>query len=86
MDDTIQIGSTSRTSATGEAQARMVTVEEAARILGIAKNTLDKARVYGGANAIPYAKLGKRVLYSTLDLTTHLKARTITNTCQTPGI
>ena len=64
----------------------MVTVAEAARILGIAKNTLDKARVYGGANAIPYCKLGKRVLYSTRDLTTHRKARTITNTCQTPGI
>ncbi len=68
-----------------ETEDRQVDVEEAARILNCKRNTLDKARVYGGAFAIRYAKVGRRVTYSTRDLHQHLRLNTIENTSQRAG-
>lgn len=62
---------------------RLVDTKEAARILDISPNTLAKARVYGGAHAYPYLKMGASVRYSTRTLAEHLESKVATRTCQT---
>lgn len=68
-----------------EPEDRQVDVEEAARILCCKRNTLDKARCYGGAFSIRYAKTGSKVTYSTRDLRQFLLLNGRTNTAQRTG-
>lgn len=70
---------------TDDAADRLIDTEEAARILGVSMNTLCKARVYGGANALPFVKLGRRVRYSMRAIERHVAANTFTSTSQRCG-
>lgn len=64
---------------------RLIDTEEAARILGVSVNTLCKARVYGGANAVPFVKLGRLVRYSTRTIANHVAANTFASTSDRCG-
>lgn len=64
---------------------RLVDTEEAARLLGLKPNTLNKARVYGGANAIRFVKLGRSVKYSTREIARHVALNTFASTGQITG-
>lgn len=70
---------------TDESVDRLIDTEEAARILGVSVNTLCKARVYGGANALPFVKLGRLVRYKMRTIERHVAANTVTSTSQRGG-
>jgi excisionase family DNA binding protein len=55
-----------------------VDTTEAAKILGLSKSTLEKARLYGGGP--PFLKLGRLVKYRPADLDDWLNARLMATT------
>ena len=59
---------------------RWVNTEEAARHIGLAVSTLEKARLYG--NSPPYSKAGRSVRYRLSDLDTWMNARVVESTSQ----
>lgn len=59
---------------------RWVNTEEAARHIGLAVSTLQKARLYG--NSPPYSKAGRAVRYRLSDLDAWMAARTVSSTSQ----
>lgn len=56
----------------------VLTVEEAARVVGLSKSTLAKLRLNG--NGPSYCKLGRRVVYRPCDLDQWLQSRTARDT------
>jgi excisionase family DNA binding protein len=54
------------TSADSDLSGRKLSVQEAARFLGLSVSTLNKLRLSG--NGPPYMKFGRRVLYDLRDL------------------
>jgi len=60
-----------------QAVPRMVSVSQAARILGVAKVTLDRWRSQKCGPAIPYTKCKKYVKYNVADLTAWLQANRV---------
>ena len=60
---------------------RWVNTEEAARHIGLAVSTLEKARLYG--NSPPYSKAGRSVRYRLSDLDIWMNARVVESTSQT---
>lgn len=67
---------------TNDAPDRLIDTREAAAMLGIADNTLRKARIYKTPNSVRYVKLGSRVRYSTREIARHIRANTISNTAE----
>jgi excisionase family DNA binding protein len=61
------------------AKSRRLNVDEAAEYTGIAKATLNKYRVTK-TPAIPFMKIGRRVVYDTADLDAFLESRRRTST------
>lgn len=59
----------------------LLDTEEAARFLGIARNTLEVWRS-AGRYALPFVRVGRRIKYRRADLDTWLASRTA---CQTSG-
>lgn len=57
---------------------------EAAQYLRISKSSLDKSRVYGNF-AIPYTKIGRRVVYRRADLDAYMDKNSRTNTGYAAG-
>lgn len=60
---------------------RLVDTSEAARVLGIKKQTLDVWRCTG-RYSIPFVKVGRLVRYRTSDLEAFLNDRTVKNTAE----
>lgn len=58
----------------------LVDTREAARLLGVAYQTMVNARVYGGGAAVPFIKIGRTVRYSTHAIARHKLTRTHTCT------
>ncbi|EAQ33927.1 hypothetical protein NB311A_02687 [Nitrobacter sp. Nb-311A] len=58
--------------------AKVVTTSEAARLVGLSESTLAKLRLNG--NGPTYCKLGRRVVYRTVDLEQWLQSRTARDT------
>ena len=58
----------------------MMTTAEAAAFLGIAKSTLEKARVFG--TGVCFVKLGRTVRYRRSDLEDYLAQRTVLSTSE----
>jgi excisionase family DNA binding protein len=58
----------------------LVPAKEAARILGVHPNTLCKWRIAG--RAPQFFKVGRRVRYSTSDISTWMSERTYSNTAE----
>jgi excisionase family DNA binding protein len=59
----------------------LLTTEQAARRLGLAKRTLENKRV-SGIEPIPFVKIGRRVLYDPADLDAYVAARRFLNTSE----
>lgn len=59
---------------------RWVNTEEAARHIGLAVSTLEKARLYGGSP--PYSKAGRSVRYRLSDLDAWMNDRVVESTSQ----
>jgi predicted DNA-binding transcriptional regulator AlpA len=57
---------------------KVVTASEAARLVGLSESTLAKLRLNG--NGPTYCKLGRRVVYRTVDLDEWLQSRTTRDT------
>lgn len=55
-----------------------VRVRAAAEYVGLSKSSLDKLRIYGGGPE--FSKIGRAVVYSTLDLDAWLAAKKISHT------
>lgn len=64
---------------------RLIDTNEAAERLGIRPNTLRKARVYGGPNAIRFVKIGRLVKYSVREIAAHVARNTFESTDQAAG-
>ncbi len=60
-----------------------LSVDQAARRLGLSTSWLNKARITGGGP--PYLKLGRRVFYSLGDLEDWVASRRRRNTSVQPG-
>jgi excisionase family DNA binding protein len=58
------------------AQDALLTTDQAARILGVARNTLENWRCQN-AYPLAYVKIGRRVLYRASDVDAFVRARTV---------
>lgn len=63
-----------------EQELILFSVEEAARMLKISPKTLEKYRCMGGGPK--YIRIGRRVLYSTVELQVWLRARSFSCTSE----
>lgn len=68
-----------------ETPDRLVDTVEAARMLGVHKNTLEKARTYGGPNAMSFIKIGRLVKYSLREIALHKARNTYASTGECSG-
>lgn len=61
---------------------QQLSVNEAARLLGVSASYLNKARVYGGGPR--FAKVGARVVYDPSDLAAYVAQRRVRHTGEPP--
>lgn len=59
-----------------------LTTREVAERFNLSTSWLTKSRVLGGANALPYIKIGRKVLYRADDVRAALSARARLNTSE----
>lgn len=63
-----------------EAKSKLISVQEAAHLLGVSVSWMNKKRLEGGG--CPYRKLGRRVLYDPRDIDIWSESRRRTNTSE----
>jgi hypothetical protein len=73
------------TSPVTESEDDLLTTPEAAAFLRCSVSKLNKGRVAGGPNAIPYVKDGRSVRYRRRDLRTYRDSRLRRSTSETPA-
>ena len=61
---------------------RLIDTHEAAKRLGVAYRTLMNARIYGGAAAVPWVRIGRSIRYSTREIDRYIRANTRTSTSE----
>jgi excisionase family DNA binding protein len=62
--------------------SRLIRPKDAARMLGVSEQTLARWRVEGGK--IPFARLGRAIVYDVVDLEAFVAARKRTSTSEHP--
>lgn len=60
----------------------LMTNKEAAAYLAIQPQTLDKWRMTGGENSIPFVKVGRSIRYQRSDLNNYIASRKFNNTVE----